>query len=124
MPTDLQAYFWLTTGLWGRGAAILKGAGSFAPEAGVKLTQALSQAGGSKSVAAFLGWGDKTIITKTASDFTKKQLLEAGYNKEVLHDIYSGFVEAGQKTIPSTGAMNPASVARAQQVLQILRTHF
>jgi hypothetical protein len=28
-------------------------------------------------VAAFLGWGDKTIITKTAADFTKKQLLEA-----------------------------------------------
>ena len=129
-PTDIQAYFWLTTGLFGRGAAILRGAGAlegaaaFAPEAGVKLSQALSEAGGSKSVAAFLGWGDKTIITKTAADFTKKQLLEAGYTKEVLHDIYSGLVEAGQKTIPSTGAVNPASVARAQQVLQILKTHF
>ena len=123
-PTDIQAYFWLTAGLAGRGAAILKGAGAFAPEAGVKLTQALSEAGGSKSVAAFLGWGDKTIITKTAADFTKKQLLEAGYTKEVLHEIYSGLVEAGQKTIPSTGVANPASVARAQQVLQILKTHF
>jgi hypothetical protein len=123
-PTDIQAYVWLTAGLWGRGSAILRGAGSFAPRAGVVLNTALKEAGGSKSVAAFLGWGDKTIITKTAADFTKEQLLEAGYTKEVLHDIYSGLVEAGQKTILSTGAANPASVARAQQILQILKTHF
>ncbi|NQX42125.1 RHS repeat-associated core domain-containing protein [Pedobacter steynii] len=132
MPVDVQGYFWLTTGLFGRGAAIFRGAGAlegaatFAPEAGVKLSQALSEAGGSKLVAAFLGWGDKTIIRKTAGDFTKKQLLEAGYTKEVLHNIYSGLVKAGEKTLTNggSGALNPASVVWARQVLEILKTHF
>jgi len=71
-----------------------------------------------------LGWGKGTAITKTAAAFTKVELLEASYTKEVLHNIYSGLVKASQKTIPSTVAVNPASVARAQQVLQILKTHF
>ena len=35
MPTDIQAYFWLTTGLFGRAAAILDGAGAFTAKTGV-----------------------------------------------------------------------------------------
>jgi hypothetical protein len=70
--------------------------------------------------------GKGTTITKTAADFTKEQLIEAGYTKEVLHNIYSSLVEAGQKTLTAgqSGALSPASVARAQQVLEILKTHF
>lgn len=123
-PTDLQAYAWLTMGLFGRGAAILDGAGSFVAKPGANLVQALRSAGGNASVSSFLGWGNKTTVTKTAANFTKAELLEAGYTKDVLHNIYSGLMESGKKTIRTTGAMNPASVARAQQVLQILKTHF
>ncbi|RZK47951.1 MAG: RHS repeat-associated core domain-containing protein, partial [Pedobacter sp.] len=36
-PTDIQAYFWLTTGLFGRAAAILDGAGAFAAKGGGQL---------------------------------------------------------------------------------------
>ena len=126
VPTDLQAYAVLTLGLWGRGAAILRGAGAFAPEAGVYLPEALAKVGGSGSAKVFFGWGQGTTVTKTAADFTKKQLLEAGYTKEILHDIYSGLVSAGQKTLTAgkSEALNPASVARARQILQILKTHF
>lgn len=35
VPTDLQAYFWLTTGLFGRAAAILDGAGAISAKTGM-----------------------------------------------------------------------------------------
>jgi len=77
-------------------------------------------------VDPFLGWGKGTAITKTAANFTKAELLEAGYMKDVLHNIYSCFVKAEKKTLTNggSGALNPASVVRAQQVLEILKTQF
>ncbi|MGF7076227.1 DUF6443 domain-containing protein [Mucilaginibacter sp. 3215] len=92
--------------------------------AGISLKEALAKVGGSTEASEFLGWGSKTVLKKTAADFTKEQLLEAGYTKEALQDIYSGLMEAAKKTIRTTGKLNPASVVRAEQVLEILLTHF
>lgn len=91
---------------------------------GVNLVEALNKVGGSRAASEFLGWGNKTTILKTASDFTRGQLIKAGYTKQVLTEIYSGLMEAAKKTIPSTGQLNPASVARANQIEQILKMHF
>jgi hypothetical protein len=90
----------------------------------VELVQALSKVGGSKAVSGFLGWGNKTTILKSPTDFTKDQLINAGYTKQVLTDIHSGLIEAAKKTIKSTGDLNPASLARAEQIEEILKTHF
>jgi hypothetical protein len=90
----------------------------------ILLSEALAKVGGSRAVQTFLGWGSETVITKSAADFTKEQLISSGYTKQVLMDIYVGLIEAGRKTIPSTGLPNPASVARANQVKEILHTFF
>jgi hypothetical protein len=50
--------------------------------------------------------GNKTTILKTAADFTKDQLIKAGY------------------TLKTSGELNPASISRAEQVEQIIKTHF
>ncbi len=91
---------------------------------GKNLNAALSKVGGSKAASKFLGWGNKTTILKSASDFTKDQLIKGGYTKEVLLDIFSGLKNAAKKTLESTGKLNPASEARAEQVMQIIKTHF
>ncbi|MDZ4666392.1 MAG: hypothetical protein SGJ00_00770 [bacterium] len=80
--------------------------------------------GGNKAASEFLGWGNKTTILKSASDFSAGQLTKAGYTKQVLTEIHSGLMEAAKKTIPSTGQLNPASVARANQIQEILKMHF
>jgi hypothetical protein len=95
-----------------------------AAKEGSNLVEALSKVGGNTAASEFLGWGNKTAISKTATDFTKAQLLEGGYTKQVLQNIYSGLMNAAKKTIANTGQLNPASVARAQQIQQILKTHF
>ncbi len=95
-----------------------------ATKGGNNLVQALSKVGGSRSASEFLGWGNKTTILKSASDFTAGQLTKAGYTKQVLTEIHSGLMEAAKKTIPSTGQLNPASVARANQIQEILTMHF
>ena len=55
-----------------------------AAKGGVNLVEALNKVGGPKAASEFLGWGNKTTILKTASDFTKGQLIKAGYIKRVL----------------------------------------
>ena len=62
----------------------------------------MSKVGGSKAISKFLGWGDKTTITKSATDFTKDQLIKNGYTKDVLTDSYLGLVEAGKKTLKAS----------------------
>ncbi|MBD0723854.1 hypothetical protein B6A10_01530 [Flavobacterium sp. L1I52] len=88
------------------------------------LVEALGKVGGSRAASEFLGWGNQTTILKSASDFTAEQLIESGYTKQVLTEIYTGLMEAAQKTIPSTGELNPASIARANQIQEILTTLF
>jgi len=51
-------------------------------------------------------------------------LIQAGYTKPVLKNIHAGLMQAAQKTLKTTGQLNPASVARANQIKQILKTHF
>jgi hypothetical protein len=88
------------------------------------LVNALSKVGGSKAASEFLGWGNRTTILKSAADFTKDQLIKGGYTKQVLTDIAAGLREAAKKTLSSTGKLNPASISRAEQVEQIIKTHF
>ncbi|MEK7724317.1 MAG: RHS repeat-associated core domain-containing protein, partial [Acidobacteriota bacterium] len=88
------------------------------------LPQLLKGLGGGKAVGNFLGWGQGTTILKSATDFTKKQLIEKGLTKEVLTNIYTGLMEQAQLTVKTQGQLNQAGVARANQVKQILETHF
>lgn len=44
---------------------------------GANLVEALSKVGVSRAASEFLGWGNKTTILKSASDFIKQQLVEA-----------------------------------------------
>lgn len=98
--------------------------GGEAAKGGANLVEALNKVGGSTAASKFLGWGNKTIILKSSSDFTTKQLTNAGYTKSVLTEIHSGLMKAAKKTLPSTGQLNPASVARANQIQEILKMHF
>ena len=88
------------------------------------LSKALSMVGGSKAASNFLGWGNGTTILKSAADFTKDELIGAGYTQQALTDIAAGLREAAKKTLNSTGKLNPASISRADQVEQIIKTHF
>lgn len=98
--------------------------GGLETTAGVSLVDALSKVGGNRAASQFLGWGNKTTILKSAGDFTKNELIQAGYTKPVLKNIHAGLMQAAQKTLKTTGQLNPASVARATQIKQILKTHF
>lgn len=97
---------------------------AIAAKGGTNLVEALNKVGGSRAASEFLGWGNKTTILKSSADFTTKQLTNAGYTKSVLTEIHSGLMEAAKKTLPSTGQLNPASVAKANQIQEILKLHF
>jgi RHS repeat-associated protein len=103
---------------------INKGVSNIRATRGVSLVEALSKVGGNKAASRFLGWGNKSTILKTAADFTKDELIKAGYTKQVLTDIAAGLRQAATKTLKTTGELNPASIARAEQVEQIIKTHF
>jgi hypothetical protein len=90
---------------------------------GTVLTRLLKRLGlNTKDASAFFGWGDKTTITKSVSDFTKEQLLEAGWTKENLIDLgdaYRSLASKGQ----TNGGVNSAAVARSNQAFE-LAEHF
>ena len=102
----------------GRGIEILNA------KAPSPLKIAANKVGGTGAVSDFFGWGNKTEINKTAEDFTKSQLLDSGYTKELLIELASGLREVAKLTLKSTGELNPASVVRAEQIEEIISKHF
>ena len=85
---------------------------------------AASRVGGTAAVGKFLGWGGKSIILKSAEQFTKEGLLKAGYTKEILIDIAKGLRQQATKTLKTNGTLNPVSVTRAEQVEKIIKLNF
>jgi hypothetical protein len=83
----------------------------------VDLPARIRAAGGAslKEAGEFFGWEPASVI-KTASDFTKDQLLARGWTKERLLDVAEGY-EYISKITPN----NPSAAGRASQLREIAK---
>ncbi|MEA2163478.1 MAG: hypothetical protein QOK37_1605 [Thermoanaerobaculia bacterium] len=76
--------------------------------------------------AEFFGWGNRTTITKTLSDFTREGLVNAGWTKERLIGLASTYGDMLQKAISQgqSGRGNPAAAVRQEQIRELVRHFF
>ncbi len=75
-----------------------------------------------KQAGDYFGWVGRGV-TKNAGDFTKADLLEKGFSKEVLEQMADAY-EAIAKLPSPKGNFNPSAASRAQQLREILKELF
>ncbi|SKA47073.1 RHS repeat-associated core domain-containing protein [Chitinophaga eiseniae] len=93
-------------------------------ERGTSLTRFLNSMGtDTKRASVFFGWGNKTQLTKSISDFTKAELLENGWTKDKLVKLARSCNEQILKA-QARGAVNEAAVVRRNQAMELARTFF
>jgi hypothetical protein len=83
----------------------------------VDLPRRIRAAGGSnlKEAGEFFGW-EAARVTKTATDFTKDELLARGWTKERLLDVAEGYEHIVRIT-PN----NPSAAGRAGQLRELAK---
>ena len=86
----------------------------------VGLPARIKAAGGRslKEEGTFFGWKPRHV-TRQASDFTKDELIQRGFTREVLESVAEGYEHIARIT-PS----NPSAAGRAAQLREILETLF
>ena len=66
-----------------------------------------------REAGEFFGW-EATRVTKSASDFTKDELLSKGWTRERLLDVAEGYEHIARIT-PN----NPSAAGRAEQLREL-----
>jgi hypothetical protein len=75
-----------------------------------------------KQAGDYFGWIGRGV-TKRASDFSKADLIQKGFTKDVLERMAEAY-EAIAKLPSSKGNFNPSAASRAQQIREILKELF
>ncbi|NSL88969.1 hypothetical protein ECE50_019160 [Chitinophaga sp. Mgbs1] len=89
---------------------------------GTSLTRVLNSNGyTTKTASEFFGWGTKTNLTKSISDFTKEELVNNRWTKGKLVELARAYNDQIVKA-QLNGAVNPAAVVRRNQAIKLART--
>lgn len=88
----------------------------------IKLKERIGRANGATPAEArkFFGW-ERRRVTKSALDFTRKQLAARGWTRDVIEDVAAAYEEIDRLT---GGHGNPSAAGRASQLREIVLTHF
>ena len=105
-------------------APVVGGAGVFIANNGTSLTKLLEQLGTTtKAAGEFFGWGNKTELLKSLSDFSTKELLANGWTRENLIKLANAYGDQVTRAVQK-GFDNPAARVRAQQAIDLANKHF
>ncbi|TKC60280.1 RHS repeat-associated core domain-containing protein [Pedobacter hiemivivus] len=92
--------------------------------AGTSLTRLFeSMNTNTKGASEFFGWGNKTTLTKSISNFTKEELLKNGWTKENLVKLARAYNDQIVKA-QLVGAKNLAAIVRRDQAMDLARSFF
>ena len=76
-----------------------------------------------RDAGTFFGWEPK-IVKKSASAFTKTELIAKGFTKEVLEKMAATYEAIAKLTSQTTGKSNPSALGWANQLREILELLF
>ena len=103
---------------------VATGAAAVIANNGTSLTR-LFEAMGTTSKAAgnFFGWGNRTTLSKSLSDFSRESLLANGWTRENLIRLANAYNDQVVKAVQK-GLDNPAARARSQQAMDLANKFF